>query len=424
MVERAQEWLPEDGPSGELAVTEPRVAVDGLRVVAGEVISRPVSDSERFAIDRMAQHRILTAAEEVALAKRIESGDMAARQELMDNNYKLVISIAREFMGRGLSLLELVQEGVAEGLTRAVDKFDYRMGYKFSTYATWWIRQACQRAIYNGVETIRIPVHIEERRTKIYGTAAAFERKNGREPTIDELAELTNYEPKRIEEYQGVPSANLSLNKKLGEGDDDGELMEMFPDESESSSGWEETIDEADRSKLIHEILQHMEGSGAEGKAQAKVLRLRYGINHEAQEEQAPMTIAQVSKKLGIPRDTVKKIEAKALSELREVPGLRDVTKDDDNFITLPGNDLEEMLHFYKIQKLENFTERQTIVSHLLLRGKSNRDIAKAMGIGEGTVKDDLRKIYRKIKITSTSSRVREDGKLAIKELFDNSRAI
>jgi RNA polymerase primary sigma factor len=156
-------------------------------------------DPLQLFMDSAGRHKLLTAADEVFLAKRIEKGDAAAKERMINSNLRLVVSIAKRYQGHDVPLLDLIQEGVI-GLNRAAEKFDWRKGYKFSTYATWWIRQACQRAVANQSKTIRIPVHVQERRIKLNRASAELQAKFGREATIDELAEATRLKPEHVVE--------------------------------------------------------------------------------------------------------------------------------------------------------------------------------------------------------------------------------
>src|SRR5213080_3852250 len=177
------------------------------------------TDSLTLFMNAAGRYPLLTASEEVMLAKRVERGDAAAKERMINSNLRLVVSIAKRYQGHGLPLGDLVQEGVI-GLNRAVEKFDWRRGYKFSTYATWWIRQACQRAVSNQSATIRIPVHIHERRVKIARARNQLQTKLGHEPTPEELAQATGLELRHVTEALAVAEATASLNQTVGSADD------------------------------------------------------------------------------------------------------------------------------------------------------------------------------------------------------------
>src|SRR6059058_4435709 len=184
----------------------------------------PVSgstDSLTLLMQSVGRYPLLTAAEEVALAKRIERGDREAKERMINSNLRLVISIAKRYQNRNLPLLDLFQEGVI-GLNRAVEKFDWRRGYKFSTYATWWIRQACQRAISNQSTTIRVPTHVHERLVKLSRAAGELQARMGHEPSREELAEATGLSVRNVDEALDAPEAAVSLNQPLAS--DGGEL--------------------------------------------------------------------------------------------------------------------------------------------------------------------------------------------------------
>ena len=190
---------------------------------------RGSTDALTLLMQNVGRYPLLTAAEEVALAKRIERGDREAKERMINSNLRLVISIAKRYQNRSLPLLDLFQEGVI-GLNRAVEKFDWRRGYKFSTYATWWIRQACQRAVSGQSATIRVPTHVHERRVKLGGAASRLEATLGREPTREELAEATGLSLRHVEEALDIAEAPVSLNRAIGS-EEDGELGDLFADE-------------------------------------------------------------------------------------------------------------------------------------------------------------------------------------------------
>jgi len=196
-------------------------------------------DPLQLFMDSAGRHKLLTAAEEVTLAKRIERGDDAAKERMINSNLRLVVSIAKRYQGHDVPLLDLIQEGVI-GLNRAAEKFDWRKGYKFSTYATWWIRQACQRAVANQSKTIRIPVHVQERRIKLNRASAELQAKLGREATVDELAEATRLKREHVEEALDAVDS-ISLNQGLGS-EGDSELGDLFADET-SLDPAEEAVD-------------------------------------------------------------------------------------------------------------------------------------------------------------------------------------
>src|SRR5436309_5583564 len=188
------------------------------------------TDALTLLMHNVGRYPLLTAAEEVALAKRVERGDREAKERMINSNLRLVISIAKRYQNRNLPLLDLFQEGVI-GLNRAVEKFDWRRGYKFSTYATWWIRQACQRAVSGQSATIRVPTHVHERRVQLAGAGARLEATLGREPTREELAEATGLSLRHVDEALDVAEAPVSLNRAIGS-EEDGELGDLFADPS------------------------------------------------------------------------------------------------------------------------------------------------------------------------------------------------
>jgi RNA polymerase primary sigma factor len=261
------------------------------------------TDSLQLFLNEIGRHELLTAAEEVALAKRIERGDGAAKERMTNANLRLVVSIAKRYQGHGLPLLDLIQDGTI-GLNRAVEKFDYRKGFKFSTYATWWIRQACQRAVANQSDTIRIPVHVQERRLKLRRAKQQLEAVHGRPPTIAELAAATELKEQHVEEALDAVEASVSLNQTIGDGD--GELGDLFADRAV-----EDPIEAADLSleqQRVREALADLP------ERERIVLELRFGF--VPGEEGA--SLEQIGKKLGLTRERIRQLETSGLVRLEE----------------------------------------------------------------------------------------------------------
>jgi RNA polymerase primary sigma factor len=268
-----------------------------LRLEPGAVGS---VDSLTLFMNEIGKHDLLTAAEEVELAKKVERGDRRAKERMINSNLRLVVSIAKRYRGRGVSFGDLIQEGVI-GLNRAVEKFDWRKGFKFSTYATWWIRQACQRAISNQSRTIRIPAHVHERRAKLARVGRQFEAERGRAPTTEELAQLTGYEELHVEEALAAVEAAVSLNQSVGE-DGDAELGDLFADPDAPDPA--EEAGEAVRQNSVRVALQAL------AETERRILELRFGFDGEQQ------TLEAVARELGLSRERVRHLEQQALAAL------------------------------------------------------------------------------------------------------------
>jgi len=272
----------------------------------------PSLDSLRLYLREIGRVPLLTADQEIYLAKRVERGDLAAKRQMIEANLRLVVSIAKPHLGRGLSLLDLIQEG-SVGLIRAVEKFDYRKGYKFSTYATWWIRQAVSRAIAEKARTIRIPVHMIERLNKVKHTQRQLLQRLGREPRPDEIAaelELTTEDVREVVRMAQIP---VSLEKPLGE-QEDSKLADFVEDELAESP-----FDVASLSLRCEDIDYALAALPAR---ERRLIELRFGL-HGGQ----PRTLEEVGRTLGVTRERIRQIEnttLKRLASLPEVQRLKD----------------------------------------------------------------------------------------------------
>jgi RNA polymerase primary sigma factor len=269
------------------------------------------TDALQLFLNEAGRYPLLTAEQEVELAKRIERGDKEAKDLMINSNLRLVVSIAKKYQGHGLSLLDLIQEGII-GLIRAVEKFDWRRGFKFSTYATWWIRQAVQRGVANKSRTIRIPVHIVERETKIARAERELTAKLGRPPTEAEVAKAAKLPLKKVREVQQAARAVTSLDKPVG-ADGDSSLGDLFGDEARH-------VDEEVHVSLAEEALHRAVRSLPEREQQ--VVKLRYGLDGD----EDPKSLEEIGRRLGLTRERVRQIEAAALARLavnREIDSLR-----------------------------------------------------------------------------------------------------
>jgi RNA polymerase primary sigma factor len=260
-------------------------------------------DSLQLFLTEVGRHSLLTAAEEVVLAKRVERGEAAAKERMINANLRLVVSIAKRYRGRGVPFGDLIQDGVI-GLNRAVEKFDYRKGFKFSTYATWWIRQSCQRAVANQSDTIRIPVHVQERRLKLRRARHELEVKLGREPTVEELAAATELPLHHAEEALAAVEASVSLNQAVGDGD--GELGDLFGDES--SDDPVELADLSLHQRRVREAVAELP------EREREVLERRFGLAGHAE----GASLEQIGKDLGLTRERIRQLEATSLRLLGE----------------------------------------------------------------------------------------------------------
>ncbi|MGB4301893.1 MAG: RNA polymerase sigma factor RpoD [Acetomicrobium sp.] len=267
-----------------------------------ELESVSIADPVRMYLREIGKIPLLTKEEEVELAKRVEAGDEEAKKKLIEANLRLVVSIAKKYIGRGLSFLDLIQEGNL-GLIRAVEKFDYRKGFKFSTYATWWIRQAITRAIADQARTIRIPVHMVETINKLIRVSRQLVQQLGREPTVEEIAQALELPPEKVEDIQRIAQEPVSLETPIGE-EEDSQLGDFIEDKDSPNP------EEATAGQLLREQLEEMLGELTE--REREVLRLRFGL-----EDGRAHTLEEVGKRFNVTRERIRQIEAKALRKLR-----------------------------------------------------------------------------------------------------------
>ena len=265
----------------------------------------PSLDSLRLYLREIGKVPLLTAHQEVSLAKRIERGDMSAKQHMIEANLRLVVSIAKGYLGRGLSFLDLIQEG-SVGLIRAVEKFDHRKGYKFSTYATWWIRQAVTRAIADKSRTIRIPVHMVEKLNKVVHVERQLVQQLGREPRSEEIAEELEISVGEVREILRVAQAPVSLEKPMG-AEQDSSLGDFVPDDSAESPF--ETTSLALRRSDIDLALSSLPDR------ERKVIELRFGLSGTH-----PRTLEEVGRAFGVTRERIRQIENSTLKKLEGLP--------------------------------------------------------------------------------------------------------
>jgi RNA polymerase primary sigma factor len=265
-----------------------------------QAVAPVTTDSLQLFLNQAGRHKLLTAAEEVELAKRVERGDQEAKDRMIQANLRLVVSIAKKYQGHGMPLLDLIQEGIL-GLVRAVEKFDWRLGYKFSTYATWWIRQAVQRGVANQSRTIRIPVHVNEREQKLARVQRELVLKLEREPTEEELAEAAKLPLKHVREVREAARATASLDQPIGDGD--GSLGDLFADDQPSI---EDDALQSLRRDLVRRAVRNLD------ERERVVIELRFGLGRD----EGPVSLEEIGRRLGITRERVRQIETAALTKL------------------------------------------------------------------------------------------------------------
>ncbi|HIQ75609.1 MAG TPA: RNA polymerase sigma factor RpoD [Candidatus Cottocaccamicrobium excrementipullorum] len=279
---------------------EEEIDMENIDLSVPEGVS--LEDPVRMYLKEIGKVPLLSSDEEIELAKRIELGDEAAKKRLAEANLRLVVSIAKRYVGRGMQFLDLIQEGNL-GLIKAVDKFDYRKGYKFSTYATWWIRQAITRAIADQARTIRIPVHMVETINRLIRVSRQLLQDLGREPTPEEIAEKMELPVERVREIMKISQDPVSLETPIGE-EEDSHLGDFIQDDHVAVPA------DAAAFTLLHEQLMEVLDTLTE--REQKVLRLRFGLD-----DGRPRTLEEVGKEFNVTRERIRQIEAKALRKLR-----------------------------------------------------------------------------------------------------------
>jgi RNA polymerase primary sigma factor len=278
---------------------------DQPKKVEVDLTVEPSLDSLRLYLRSIGRVNLLTAAQEVTLARRIERGDMAAKQQMIEANLRLVVSIAKSYLGRGLTFLDLIQEG-SMGLIRAVEKFDYRRGYKFSTYATWWIRQAVTRAIADKGRTIRIPVHMVEKLNKVVHVERQLVQQLGREPTPDEIARELETSVREVRDVLRMAQQPISLERPVGE-EDDSELGDFVEDQTAESPF--ELASEHLRRENLRRALNALPARERE------VIEMRFGLKGER-----PYTLEEVGRAFNVTRERIRQIENHTLKKLEALP--------------------------------------------------------------------------------------------------------
>jgi RNA polymerase primary sigma factor len=309
-VQRLHAYLIEHGvdviaADGLTAYKEAKGQPDAHKKPELDLTVEPSLDSLRLYLRSIGRVELLTAEQEIELARRIERGDMRAKRHMVEANLRLVVSIAKGYLGRGLSFLDLIQEG-SLGLIRAVEKFDYRRGYKFSTYATWWIRQAVTRAIADKARTIRIPVHMVEKLNRVCHVERQLVQRLGREPEPDEIAAELEWTVREVRDILRVSQLPVSLEKPVGD-EDESELGDFVADDT-AESPFERATESLQRADIQRAL-------DALPDRERHVIELRFGLRGRE-----PMTLEEVGHAFGVTRERIRQIETNTLKKLKQLP--------------------------------------------------------------------------------------------------------
>ncbi len=310
IIEGAEEFMPTDEELEQISSEVPEE--DELNDYSNIDDSAPLSDPVRMYLKEIGKISLLSAEEEAEVGKRISEGDEQAKKRMVEANLRLVVSIAKRYVGRGMHLLDLIQEGNI-GLLKAVDKFDYSKGYKFSTYSTWWIRQSITRAVADQARTIRIPVHMVETINKVAKASRSLVQELGREPNISEISARIGVSEEKVAEVMKIAQEPVSLETPVGE-EDDSHLGDFIPDNEAR-----EPAESASYNMLRQQLNEVMSTLTPR---ECKVLRLRFGL-----EDGRPHTLEEVGKEFDVTRERVRQIESKALRKLRH-PSRSKILKD------------------------------------------------------------------------------------------------
>jgi RNA polymerase primary sigma factor len=302
---RMEASAPRSDTDSEGGLEEGPVTPRSRRAVELDLTVEPTLDSLRLYLRSIGRVELLTAVEEVTLARRIERGDMAAKQHMIEANLRLVVSIAKSYLGRGLTFLDLIQEG-SMGLIRAVEKFDYRRGYKFSTYATWWIRQAVTRAIADKGRTIRIPVHMVEKLNKVVHVERQLVQELGREPTAAEIASELEITVREVRDVWRMSQQPISLEKPVG--DEEDSSLGDFVEDPTAESPFELASERLRRENLRRAL-------AALPEREREVIELRFGLTGER-----PLTLEEVGRAFNVTRERIRQIESHTLKKLEALP--------------------------------------------------------------------------------------------------------
>jgi RNA polymerase primary sigma factor len=322
LFERCEIELIDPVAAGSLIIErEPEKRTRGKAPLALE--PEGTTDGLQLFLKGISKVRLLTAQQEVDLAKRIERGSFDAKQKMVESNLRLVVSIAKHYRNQGLPFLDLIQEGTL-GLVRAAEKFDYRRGFKFSTYATWWIRQAIVRSLADKARTIRIPVHIVEKLNKIGRAERKLVTELGREPTAEEIAEVTGIEPEEVESIRRSARAPISLEKPVGE-EEQSEFGQLIADE-QAESPYERAV-ELLTNEALREALEKL------SYRERRVLELRYGLGDEH-----PRTLGEVGRAFNVTHERIRQIEHQSLKKLQNLHQVQHLR---DDFETASGDPLD-----------------------------------------------------------------------------------